>query len=53
MKKLCKDLRKHATKVINYEKKKVIPLTIIEEKITISKRFVIYIKKILIKKIIK
>ena len=28
MKKFCKDLRKHATKIINYEKKKMIPLTI-------------------------
>ena len=32
MKKFCKDLRIHATKIINYEKKKMIPLTI-EEKI--------------------
>ena len=27
MKKLCKDLREHATKIINYEKKKMTPLT--------------------------
>ena len=27
MKKFCKDLRAHATKIINYEKKKMIPLT--------------------------
>ena len=27
MKKFCKDLRTHATKIINYEKKKMIPLT--------------------------
>ena len=32
MKKFCKDLREHATKIINYEKKKMIPLTIKEEK---------------------
>ena len=31
MKKFCKDLRKHATKIVNYEKKKMIPLTIKEE----------------------
>ena len=31
MKKFCKDLRERATKVINYEKKKMIPLTIKEE----------------------
>ena len=32
MKKLCKDLTEHATKIINYKKKKMIPLTT-EEKI--------------------
>ena len=26
MKKFCKDLREHAIKIINYEKKKMIPL---------------------------
>ena len=31
MKKFCKDLREHATKIINYEKKNMIPLTIKEE----------------------
>ena len=31
MKKFCKDLREHAKKIINYEKKKVIPLTTKEE----------------------
>ena len=31
MKKFCKDLRKHATKIINYEKKKMISLTTKEE----------------------
>ena len=31
MKKSCKDLRTHATKIINYEKKKMIPLTIKEK----------------------
>ena len=31
MKKFCKDLREHATKIINYEKKKMISLTIKEE----------------------
>ena len=36
MKKFCKDLKKHATKIINYEKKKMIPLTI-EEKIHYNK----------------
>ena len=32
MKKFCLDLREHATKIINYEKKKMIPLTKKEEK---------------------
>ena len=31
MKRFCKDLRKHAAIIINYEKKKMIPLTIKEE----------------------
>ena len=26
MKKFCKDLREHTTKIINFEKKKMIPL---------------------------
>ena len=32
MAKFCKGLREHATKIINYEKKKMIPLTKKEEK---------------------
>ena len=32
MKKFCSDLREHATKIINYEKKEMIPLTKKEEK---------------------
>ena len=32
MKKFCKDLREHATKIINYAKKDTIPLTKKEEK---------------------
>ena len=31
MKKFCLDLREHATKIINYEKKEMIPLTKKEE----------------------
>ena len=33
MKKFCEDLKKHATKIINYEKKEMIPLTKGEKKI--------------------
>ena len=56
MKKFCKDLRKHATKIINYEKKDVVPLTKKKKKTIIIKKFVTYVKKNLIqmiKKIIK
>ena len=44
MKKFCKDLREHATKIINYEKKKMIPLTINEE-IYYNKQNICYICK--------
>ena len=44
MKKFCKDLRKHATKIINYEKKMIIPLTT-KEKIYHSKQKICYICK--------
>ena len=40
MKKFCNDLRKHAAKIINYEKKDMIPLTKKEEKTIIIKKFV-------------
>ena len=52
MKKFCKDLRKHAIEIINYEKK-VIPLTI-KEKIDHNKQNICYLfKKEFEKKIIK
>ena len=44
MKKFCKDLRTHATKIINYEKKKMISLTIKEE-IYYNKQKICYICK--------
>ena len=44
MKKFCKDLREHAMKIINYEKKKMIPLTT-EEKIYHNKQKICYICK--------
>ena len=44
MKKFCKDLRTHATNIINYEKKKMIPLTIKEE-INYNKQKICYICK--------
>ena len=42
MKKFCEDLREHAIKIINYEKKKIIPLTP-EEKINYNDQEVCYI----------
>ena len=45
----CKDLREHATKIINYEKKEMIPLTYKEKKnLMKSKKIVIYAKKDLV-----
>ena len=44
----CLDLREHATKVINYEKKEMIPLTKKKRKSIMSKKFVIYVKKDLV-----
>ena len=45
MKKFCNDLREHAMKIINYEKKRMVPLTIKEEICLINKKYVIYVKK--------
>ena len=44
MKKFCKDLREHAMKIINYEKKKMVPLTKKEE-ICYNKQKICYICK--------
>ena len=44
MNKFCKDLREHVTKIINYEKKKMIPLTT-EEKIYHNKQKICYVCK--------
>ena len=44
MKKFSKDLREHATKIINYEKKKIIPLTT-EEKLYHNEQEICYICK--------
>ena len=44
MKRFCKDLKDHATKIINYEKKKMIPLTD-EKNQSYEKRKVCYICK--------
>ena len=44
MKKFCKDLKEHATRIINHEKKKIIPLTK-EENINYNDQKVCYICK--------
>ena len=44
MKKFCKDLKEHATRIINYEKKKIIQLTK-EEKINYNDQKVCYLCK--------
>ena len=44
MKKFCKDLREHATKIISYEQKKMIPLTV-KEKIHYNEQEICYICK--------
>ena len=44
IKKFCKDLKEHATRIINHEKKKIIPLTK-EEKINYNDQKVCYICK--------
>ena len=48
MKKFSKDLREHVTKIIYYEKKKMISLTTKKKYIIINKKYVIYVKRNLI-----
>ena len=45
MKKFCEDLRKHATKIINYDKKKMIPLTIEENKSYYEQKSLLYMEQ--------
>ena len=52
MKRFCKDLKKHATKIINCEKKDMIPLTKEEKEDLIIKKCVTYVKKNLLQVII-
>ena len=46
--KFCKDLKEHAIRIINYEKKEMIPLTDEENKSYESKKYVTYTKKSLV-----
>ena len=45
---LCNDLKEDAKKIINYEKKEIMPLTDEENKSYKSKKYVIYAKKDLV-----
>ena len=45
MERFCKDLRKHAMKIIYYEKKEMIPLTDAENKSYEEQKFATYVKK--------
>ena len=56
MKSFSKDLREYVSKIINYEKKKMIPLTTEEKIYHNEQKYVIYVKNnliIMIKRIIK
>ena len=46
MKNFCLDLKEHATKIINYAKKEMIPLIKEEEKYIVDRKNVTYAKKI-------
>ena len=48
MKNFCLDLREHATKIINYEKREMIPSTKKENKMHRRQKKVIYAKKDLV-----
>ena len=48
MKNFCLDLRKHATKIIYYEKKEMIPLTKEEKELIVFKEDAIYTEKSLV-----
>ena len=56
MKNFCQNLKEHATKIIDYRKKDMIPLTMKKKNYIVSKKYVIYAKKdliLMIKNIIK
>ena len=48
MERFCKDLREHAIKIIDYEKKEIIPLLMKKISLVKSKKFATYLKKNLI-----
>ena len=56
MKNFCQNLKEHATKIIDYGKKDMIPLKMKKKNYIVSKKYVIYAKKdliLMIKNIIK
>ena len=48
MEKFCKDLREHAMRTVNYEKKEMIPLTGEENKFYEEQKSATYVKKDLV-----
>ena len=48
MGKFCKNLKEHTTKIMNYEKKEMIPLTYEESKSYEKQKFVTYAEKNLV-----
>ena len=53
MKKLCANLKKHATEINSFEKNEILPLTKKQEKNTRNKNFAIYSNKNLMKSLMK
>ena len=51
MKKFCTSLREHATNVINFEKKKILPLTKKQAKITPRCNRLLHLSKKIVKKV--
>ena len=45
MESVCKDLKEHATKIINYEKKEMIPLTDEKNKSYKKQKSMLYMQK--------
>ena len=48
MERFCRNLKEHATRIINYEKKEMIPLTDKKDKSYEKQKFVTYAKKNLV-----
>ena len=47
-KRFCKDLKEHAAEIIDYEKRKIVPLTYTENNSYEKQKFALYVKKNLV-----